>query len=161
MQDNSIPTSEPLMDMVIPLPKYKHVDKPTKEKISKTGKIIKAQPRKEFQRIALINNLHKWFRFQKTEVKNNYKELLKDFYISEPTRKYRSGEIEFIIHRDSKAKLDSDAIIFAVKWFTDSLVETGHLVDDDRITYILKPSIYTPNNAETQLRVIVKLAEQD
>lgn len=158
MMDN---TSEPLMDMVIPMPKYKHVEKATKQKINKAGKVIKAQPRKEFQRIALINNLHKWFRFQKTEVKNNYKEILKDFYIPEPLVQYNSGQIDFIIHRDTKAKLDSDAIIFAVKWFTDALVESGHLKDDDKIVHVLNPSVYTPNNAETQLRVIVRLAEDD
>jgi len=157
MQDSS--NSEPLMDMVIPLPKYKHVDKATKDRTTKAGKFLKAQPRKEFQRIALINNLHKWFRFQKTEVKNNYKEILKDFYIPDAIQKHKKLEIEYIIHRETKAKLDSDGIIFAVKWFTDSLVETGHLVDDDRVIHILKPSIHTPDNAETQLRVIVKLAE--
>lgn len=155
MQDNSSSTSEPLMDMIIPLPKYKHVDKPTKEKVSKSGKIIKAQPRKEFQRIALVNTVEKWFRFQKTEVKNNYKELLKDFYIPEPTGKYHSMTIEYIIHRNSKSKIDADSIAFAVKWITDSINEAGWLYDDDKVTHILSPAVYAPGNAETQVRIIV------
>lgn len=102
---------EPLIDFIIPMPKYKHVDKATKDRVTKSGNFLKATPRREYQRIALINNLHKWFRHQKTEVKNNYKELLNDFYIPAPMEKFNAGSIKFIIQRETKAKLDSDAII--------------------------------------------------
>ena len=151
-------SSEPLIDMVIPFPKYKHVEKATKDRVTKTGKFLKATERKEFQRLALVNTIHKWFRHQKTEVKNNYKEILKDFYIPDPIEQFRSGTITYIIHRHTKQKIDADSSIFCVKWFTDSLVETGHLVDDDDVIHILKPAVFVDGQAETQIRVIVHLS---
>ena len=146
-----------VMNMVVPLPKYKHVDKATKDRTTKSGKFVPAKPRKEFQRLALLNTIPQWFRWQKTAIKNEYKQLLVDFYLPEATEQYRSGEITFIIQRHTKARIDSDSIALAVKWFCDTLVESGWLSDDDQIIHHLHPAEYAPGTAETQMRVIVSL----
>ena len=144
-----------IFKIVVPLPKYKHVDKATKERITKAGVHKPATLRKEFIRLALINNLQNWYRFQKTEVKNNYKTLLKEFFLPEPTEVYKSLTVEYRILRHNKRKIDSDAIAFAVKWITDSLCEIGYVKDDDTVTHVLIPAEYRKGLVETQLELTV------
>ncbi len=144
-----------LLRIVIPLPKYKHVEKATKDRTTKAGIFKPATERKEFVRLALVNNLQYWYRFQKTEVKNNYKTLLKEFFIPNPEMEYKSLTIEYRILRHNKRKIDSDAIVFAVKWITDSLCEIGYVKDDDTVTHILIPAEYREGLTETQLEITI------
>ena len=50
MQDNN---KKILLDMVIPMAKYKHIEKATRDRTTKSGKFLKATPRKEFLSLIL------------------------------------------------------------------------------------------------------------
>ena len=146
---------EQIFKIVVPLPKYKHVEKATKDRTTKSGTFKPATQRKEFIRLALTNNIQYWYRFQKTKVKNNYKTMLKEFFLPEPTELYKSLTVEYRILRHNKRKIDSDAIAFGVKWITDSLCEIGYVKDDDTVTHVLIPAEYREGLVETQLELTV------
>lgn len=145
MQDNSNSTSEPLIDMIIPFPYFVSVNKKTRTKT---------------QQLISLNNMSKWYRFKITEIKNEYKDLLKEFFIPEPLKKHKSLSIQYEVQRHNKRRVDSMNIVaFADKWLLDSLVETGWLSDDDNCFHTITPAAYREGITETQLRVIVRLAE--
>lgn len=138
MMDN---TSEPLMDMVIPFPYWESKGK--KQLIS-------------------LNNTARWYRYNHTQIKNSYKELLKDFFIPKAKQSYDSLFIEYQVLRHNKRRVDAMNIVaFADKWFLDSLTETGWLSDDDNCYHHITPARYIENIPETQLRVVVRLVKDD
>jgi len=113
--------------------------------------------RKGKEQLVTLNNTSKWFRYGVTKIKNEYKNLLKEFFISSnPNPPYKELIITYRILRDSKRKLDSDNIIWNIKWFTDVLTETNWLVDDDKVTFTIFPTEYVKDTKETSIKVTVK-----
>ena len=126
----------PLFEIVIPVAKYKSKGK---------------------MQVISLNNISKWGRFGKTKIKNEYKDLLKEFFI--PTNQkepYKKLNITFHILRENRRKFDADNIVFNIKWFIDSLTETKWLIDDDKVTFTVVPAEYVENLTEMQLKVVVK-----
>ena len=131
--------SKPLISMTIPFPYWESKDK---------------------KQLCSLNNTTRWYRYNHTKIKNGYKDLLKEFYIPNPIKRYHSLSIEYQVERHNKRKVDAMNIIaFTDKWFLDSLVETGWLSDDDKCYHTITPAIYKEGIAETQLRVIVRNIE--
>lgn len=134
-------TGDLLFQTVIPLPKFK-------SKSKKTGIVT--------EQICTLNNHSRWIRWGKTEIKNNYKELLKDFFIPEPEEEpFRKLLLRYTVLRHNKRRIDAMNTMFADKWCLDLMVEMGHLTDDDQCTHIIHPAVYVDNITETMLKLEV------
>lgn len=124
------------------------------------------------EQVISLNNINKWYRFQSSKIKNEYKELLKDWYIPTPDNTYEALYIEFHLYRHNKRTLDSDNLGFIIKWTIDAIKEInwkidttgkkpktiknpGWMIDDDNITYLVKPAILNTDLEETEIKVRV------
>lgn len=105
--------------------------------------------------LCTLNNAGSWIRWGKAEIKNNYKFSLKEMYIPEPTSVYEALTIDYRLLRHSKARLDKDNIVFALKWLADSLEEMGYVNDDKIINFRSFDTEYTPENPETMFEIRV------
>jgi len=128
---------------------------------------------KHQQQVVTLNNVGKWYRFQGSKIKNEYKEMLKEWHIPKPKATFDYLLIEFHISRHVKRTLDSDNIGFIVKWTIDAIKEInwewdytgskpkiiakhpGWMVDDDNVEYNVKPSILDKTLLETEFTVKV------
>jgi len=61
----------------------------------------------------------------------------------------------FSIYRHNRRIFDSDALGFIVKWTIDAIKESGWLVDDNQVTYIVHPSVLNLDLIETEIKVEV------
>ena len=86
------------------------------------------------------------------KVKNDYKDLLTEFYVPEPSKTYKSLIFVYTIQRHTKQRIDSDSIALITKWLTDIFTKCGWLIDDDKVTHIFKPAEQDLESVETQLR---------
>lgn len=101
---------------------------------------------------ATNNNIPTWYRFQKTKIKNAFKESLREWYVPATNHKFDRATITFQILRDSSRKIDADAFgVSAYKWFIDLLVEQGWLKDDDKVRVIQEPVVLNASSNETQI----------
>ena len=105
--------------------------------------------------ICTLNNIPKWYRYDKTKIKNTYKTFLKDYILEEPSKCYDSLTIHYRILRHNKRKLDKDNTIFVLKWLSDSLEELGYIKDDNVVNFISYDTIYNTKRPETMLEVII------
>jgi len=131
-----------IFESVIPIPKFK-------SKSKKTGKIT--------EQLCTLNNYQRWIRWNKTEIKNQYKQLLSDFFIPEPESEPRDKILlHYQVLRHNKRRIDSmNVIAFSDKWCLDLMVDIGHLIDDDKCTHIIEPAIYCDGLNETMLKLKV------
>ena len=106
-------------------------------------------------RLVSLNTIPLWYRYQKTKIKNQFKDAIKDWFIPKSDKRYKSGSIVFKLYRPTKVKLDADGQIFAYKWIADALVEQGWFLDDDKITFVLEPVVHDVNKVETEIKVEV------
>ena len=128
-----------LFETVVPLAKFK-------SKSKKTGKVT--------EQLCTLNNFSRWGRWGKAEIKAEYKQLLRDFFIPEPDGEaLDSMTIEFSVLRHNKRKVDVDNLIYNQKFILDLLQEMNWLIDDDQVTVIIIPSSYVKGLSETQFRV--------
>ena len=128
-----------IFETIVPLPKFRK-----KSKI--TGNYSEI--------IATLNNVSQWLRYKKTEIKNQYKQLCRDFFIPEPPDEWKpitSVVLEYTILRHNTKRIDTDNVIFASKFLADLLVDMGYLIDDNQVTLIIKPYIVDKSLVETQL----------
>jgi hypothetical protein len=109
-----------------------------------------------------LNNIPKWYRFHQSKIKNEYKDMLKEWYIPTPKKEYTSLYIEFHLFRHNKRVLDSDNLGFIIKWTLDSIKETENiekkikwLTDDDQIQYMVVPAILNRDLKDTSITVKV------
>ena len=132
---------EPLMEMIVPFPYWSSTNKKTN---------------KNTKQIVSLNNMSRWYRYGITRIKNDYKAILKDFFIPDPQTEFISLRIEYEVQRHNKRRVDSMNIIaFADKWILDSFVETGWLKDDDKCYHVINPAQYVEGIVETQLKMKV------
>lgn len=109
---------------------------------------------KNKNKIATLNEVPKWHWSSVSKVKNDYKDLIKDWYLEDWNKEpLGSMTVVFSIERHNKRILDSDNIGFIIKWVLDAIKETGTLVDDDQITYTVNPSIVVEGLVESQIKV--------
>lgn len=132
-------TGDLLFETVVPLAKFK-------SKSKTTGKVT--------EQLCTLNNFSRWGRFGKAKIKEEYKQMLQDFFIPEPGGEaLDSMIIEFSILRHNKRKIDVDNLIYNQKFILDLLQDMNWLVDDDQVTIIVVPSVYVNGLSETQFRV--------
>jgi Holliday junction resolvase RusA-like endonuclease len=103
--------------------------------------------------VVSLNNINKWLRWSKSKISNDYKNMLNDFYIPEPTEQLRSSWIRFDLYRHNGKVLDSDNLGIIVKWTIDAIKQKGWLEDDNQVTYSIFPSIMDRNLVETEIKV--------
>ncbi len=110
------------------------------------------------KQIISLNNTGKWARYGITKIKNQYKDLLGEFYLPEPPGDpYKSLDITYEILRHNKRRADSmNLVAYSDKWLLDKLTSMGWLTDDDNCFHHIRPAIYTEGLVETQLRVTVR-----
>jgi hypothetical protein len=90
---------------------------------------------------ATVNTLPYWYRYQKTKIKNSFKEMLRNWYFPESEITYDFAEITFKIIKPTKIRQDPDAFgASAYKWAIDTLVEQKYIIDDMNIRIILEPT---------------------
>ena len=108
-------------------------------------------------RLAVNNTIPTWYRFQKTKIKNTFKENLSQWHIEESQLALEENvTVEFQLYRPTKHKLDADSIaISAGKWTVDLLVEKGWIKDDNVVTFIYRPVIVEKERVETEVNVKV------
>jgi Holliday junction resolvase RusA-like endonuclease len=103
--------------------------------------------------LCTLNNIPKFFRYQKTKIKNDFKDSLKGWSVPRVEHSHETGLIEFELYRPTKLRLDADAGALIYKWIMDLLVEEGYYKDDDKITLVLKPVVIDKERTETQIKV--------
>lgn len=107
-------------------------------------------------RLATNNNVPDWYRFQKTKIKNSFKESLGEWTIPQSDLKCELGAIKFTTIRPNKKRIDADSpAISAGKWTADFLVEQGWFEDDDKVQFLYLPVQVCPEYNETMIRVEV------
>lgn len=126
-------SSEPIMMFNIPLPKGRGKNK---------------------NKVASLNQVPKWHWSDVARVKQEFKEIIADWYISsnhgEPLK---SMTIVFELFRHDNRIFDSDNLGFIIKWTIDTIKESGWLIDDDQITYLVRPSVLDRSLIESSVRV--------
>jgi Holliday junction resolvase RusA-like endonuclease len=105
--------------------------------------------------LCTLNNIPKFYRYEKTKIKNKFKEQLLGWTVPRVDYNYPEGYVEFQLYRPTKLRLDADAGALVYKWIVDLLVEEGYFKDDDQITFILKPVIVDKERVETEIKVTV------
>jgi len=100
-----------------------------------------------------LNNISSWYRYSKTKIKEEYKDLLKEFYIPNPIQEYQTLTIEYRIIRHNKINIDKDNVIFALKWISDTLEELGYVRNDNVINFHSYDTVYDKDISETMLEV--------
>jgi len=112
-------------------------------------------------RLCTINNIPYWYRFQKTKIKNKFKDMLKEWCIPKSNDKYYSLNIEFTIIRPDRHRIDPDSLAgSAGKWIVDTLVEQGWLKDDDKVRISYNPTIVDEVISETMIKVEIYKNEE-
>lgn len=110
---------------------------------------------KNKNKIASLNELPKWHWKVISDVQKQYKQIIKDWYISSyESDPLPSMTILFKLHRHNDRVLDSDNLGFIIKWTIDAIKESGWLIDDDQITYIVEPSRVNRDLIETSIEVL-------
>lgn len=109
---------------------------------------------KNKNKIASLNELPKWHWNDVSKVKKQYKDVISDWYIGDPNGEpLESMAIVFKLKRHNGRILDSDNIGFIIKWTIDAIKESGWLVDDDQITYLVEPSVLDRELIESTIEV--------
>jgi Holliday junction resolvase RusA-like endonuclease len=103
--------------------------------------------------IASMNKVATWHWSTTLSVKKEFKKLLLDWYIPEASVKLASGTLVFELFRHNKKIIDSDNIGFIVKWTIDAIKESGWLIDDNQIKYVVVPSVVKKELKETTMSV--------
>lgn len=110
---------------------------------------------KNKNKIASLNELPKWHWSSVDKVKREYKSVISDWYIgSYEGEPLKSMTIVFKLQRHNNRILDSDNIGFIIKWTIDAIKESGWLIDDDQITYLVEPSELKTDLIESMIEVI-------
>ena len=113
--------------------------------------------------VASTNNLSKWWQQSKTRIKNDFKNIVKEWYLPEWDNNYfRRAEVHFTILRTNYRKMDADSLgPSTYKWALDCLTEQGYIIDDDQCKVVLNPTLLGQSgNVETMVRMQVKLLER-
>ena len=108
-----------------------------------------------------LNNLSRWYRHRKTEIKNEFKQMLGEWFLAEwDENPFTKADISYTILRKDGRKLDSDNLTIIYKWLQDFIVEQNYLVDDDHVRVILNPTqLYVEESVETSVLVTITLKE--
>ena len=110
--------------------------------------------------LATMNRLPLFHRYGITKIKQEFKQLLEEWYIKKNTEiKYKKAEIHFTIQRNSNRKIDSDSMSYMVKYVIDTLVHQKFLEDDDQCRITLEPTQLGIEGVETSILVQVKFQE--
>ncbi len=116
-----------------------------KKKSKKTGKYSEV--------IATLNNISEWYRYKKTDIKNNYQSMLKEYYIPEPETTYDYLTLQYRIIRHTRQRLDQDNAIFAIKFILDVLETEGYIKDDKNISIQSFETIHDLDSPETMIEI--------
>lgn len=109
---------------------------------------------KNKNKVASLNEIPKWHWKTVSDVKTQYKDTIKDWYIqSWQEEPLSSMTIVFELQRHNSRILDSDNLGFIIKWTIDAIKESGWLIDDDQITYLVLPSKLNRDLIETSIKV--------
>jgi hypothetical protein len=109
---------------------------------------------KNKNKIASLNELPKWHWSAINKVKTEYKDIIKQWYLFEwKEEPLKDMTIVFKLYRHNHKILDSDNIGFIIKWTIDAIKESGWLVDDDQITYLVLPSTHNSELIESTIKV--------
>ena len=111
--------------------------------------------------LVTLNNVSRWIRWSKADIKNSYKKSLKEMYIPEPEMIYDVLTIDYRLIRHNNTRLDKDNIVFALKWLADSLEEMGYIKDDKIVDFKSFATIVDKNNSETMFEIRVHTNEEE
>ena len=129
-----------------------------KLKMAKTKK----HPEKRYSEVlCTLNNVGRWIKFRVTDIKNEYKSGLKEYYIPEPDAVYDSLTIDYRIIRHTNRTVDKDNIIFALKWLADTLEELGYVKNDKVVNFKSFDTIVDTRNPETMFEVRVHTNKEE
>jgi hypothetical protein len=116
--------------------------------------------RKSGHILCTLNNIPKWYRYNKTKIKQEYKEFL-SYVIPEPETTYEALTIHYRIVRHNNRRIDKDNVIFALKWLSDYLESIGYIKDDNVVNFVSYDTIVNKNIPETMLEIYVTDQKQE
>ena len=99
------------------------------------------------------NNIHIWYRYYKTKIKNQLRDTLSNWMVPKSDLKAKSGNIHFTLLRPNARRLDADSITLTGKMITDFIVDQGWLMDDDNLHFHYHPVVIERDRVETEIRV--------
>ena len=111
--------------------------------------------------ICTLNNVSSWIKFAKTQIKNDYKNMLKEYILPEPEKEYDSILIHYRILRHTKQKLDKDNVVFALKWIADAMEELGYIKDDKVVNFCSFDTVVDTSLPETMLEIRILSGKKD
>lgn len=113
------------------------------------------------EQVVSLNNIGKWYRYNKSKIMNEYKTILKTWHIPEVEEKLEKAYFSFELKRHNKRVLDSDNLGFIIKWTIDAVKEEEWLLDDNKITYNVIPAIVDRTLKETIITVRMFKKKED
>jgi len=100
-----------------------------------------------------LNNVSRWKRKQ-TEIKNEFKQSLREIYLPEPAFISEELTIQYRVVRHTKLRFDSqDNAVYALKWLGDVIEEMGYIKDDTNANIQSFPTLVDKSLPETMLQV--------
>jgi len=107
-------------------------------------------------RLCTNNSVPDWYRYQKTKIKDMFKQSIGEWSIPKSELLLPLGSIKFTIIRPDHTRIDADSpAISAGKWSADFLVEQGWFSDDDKIQFLYCPMVVDKSIEETMVKVEV------
>lgn len=118
---------------------------------------------KNKNKIASMNEVTKWHWSSTTKVKDKYKLMVKEWFLSEPKANevYNYSYVKYELLRHNKRVIDADNLGFIIKWTNDCIKELGWILDDDKLSYSVDRAKLNPDLNETSVKVTVLLSNDD
>lgn len=110
--------------------------------------------------LCTLNNTGRFIKFRITEIKNTYKDQLKEFIIPEPEMVYEELTIHYRLIRHNKTQIDKDGVAWALKWIMDTLEEMGYVENDKIINFQTFATITDSSLPETMFEMRVCSEEE-
>ena len=111
--------------------------------------------RKKGDVIVTLNNVSRWYRYGKTEIKNTWKQELKEMYLPDSDMEHEYLTVKVRIVRNNNRTIDQDGLAFAYKWLMDTIEEMGYINNDKNVSLQTFPTIVDKTQKGTLLEVRV------
>ena len=111
---------------------------------------------KKKNQLLTLNNLTSINHFILSKVKNDFKKMMKDWFLPDGNVFYDYLVIETKIVRHNRRKLDAVNTAYIVKLIEDCMMELGWIIDDCNDEIHLLPTSYRTDINETMLQIKIK-----
>ena len=111
---------------------------------------------KKKNQLLTLNNLTSINHFVLSKMKNEFKYMMKDWFLPDGEKVYDYLIIETKIIRHNKRKLDAVNTAYVIKMIEDCMADLGWIVDDCNDEIHLLPTSYRTDINETMLQIKIE-----